>query len=204
MTQPTSYSWYPRGKRLTVPFEANQGRRVNVIGAYFSHGPHAGRFEWEAKVSLPKSRAKNPRKSLSEQAAAHGVEPGAVGRIDADAFLAFVWRIAGRPGVAPDGWRRERPLVVVLDNYSVHTSEAVEAARPTLEGADIHLFYLPSYCPELSDIEPIWQDVKAHELTERSQSRLGDLLRSVTQALQRKTAKLRVTCQSNHSLCVTT
>lgn len=201
MTQPTSYSWYPRGERLTIPFEANQGRRVNVIGAYFSHGPRAGAFEWEAKASLPKSRAKKARKSLSEQAEAHGVKPKEVGKIDSECFLSFVWRISGRPEEAPEGWERGRPLVISLDNYSVHKSEAVEAAKPALERADIHLFYLPPYSPELSDIEPIWQDVKSHELAERSQDRLGDLLKGVTHALQRKAAKLQAIHLSDHSLC---
>lgn len=210
MTQPTSYSWFPKGKRLTIPFEANQGRRVNVIGAYFSHGPCAGRFEWEAKVSLPKSRAKKPRKSPSEQAEAHGVKPeevgkiGKIGKIDSDCLLSFLWRIAGRPEEVPEGWERERPLVSSLDNYSVHKSEAVEAAKSALKKADIHLFYLPSYSPELSEIEPIWHDVKSHELAEQSQDQLGDLLKSVADALQRKAAKLQTIRLSDHSLCITT
>jgi hypothetical protein len=65
MTQPTSYRWYPVGERLFIPYEANQGRRVNVIGGYFSHGPEAGRFEWAVRVKLPESQAKKRRKSLS-------------------------------------------------------------------------------------------------------------------------------------------
>jgi len=204
MTQPTNYSWFPKGKRLSVPFEANQGRRVNVIGAYFSHGPCAGRFKWEARVSLPQSRAKKPRKTLSERAEAHGVKPEAVGKIDAECLVGFLWQIAGRPNGSSESWQRERPLVIPLDNYSVHTSETIKAARPALEKADIHLFYLPSYSPELSDIEPIWQDVKAHELTERSHDQLGGLLKSVTEALQRKADKLLTAYRSAHSLCTTT
>jgi len=48
MTLPTCFSWYPRGERLTIPYEAPQGRRVNVIGATFTHGPEVGRFEFAA------------------------------------------------------------------------------------------------------------------------------------------------------------
>ncbi len=45
LTLPTTYTWYLRGERLRVPYQAPQGRRVNVLGAYFTHGPQAGRRE---------------------------------------------------------------------------------------------------------------------------------------------------------------
>jgi hypothetical protein len=201
MTQPTRYSWFPKGKRLVIPYEANQGRRVNVIGGYFSHGPSAGRFVFETRVSLPQSQAKQPRKSAEERAQAHGVKPEEVGRIDAECFLSFLWKLAGRPKGAPQGWSRERPLVIVLDNYSVHKSERVEEEAPLLEAAGVRLFYLPSYSPELSDIEPIWQDVKYHELTKRSRDRLGDLLLDVRSALQAKATKLHAAHLSLHLPC---
>lgn len=204
MTQPTNYSWFPVGKRLTVPYEANQGRRVNVIGGYFSHGPCAGRFEFETRVSLPKSKAKNPRKTAEERAEGHGVKPEEVGRIDAECFLSFVWWLAGRPQGASDGWRRERPLVIPLDNYSVHQCDRVKEEKSKLERADIHLFSLPSYSPELSDIEPVWQDVKHHQLTQRSHDQLGALHKEVRSALQRKAAKLLAARQPHQLPCGTT
>jgi hypothetical protein len=190
-TQPTTYSWSPVGERLTVAYEAPQGRRVNAIGVYFSHGPQAGDFQFESYASLPKSKAKKRRKSLAEQAEAHGLRPEEVGVLDSDRFLAFVWRVAGRPEDAATDWQRERPLVLVLDNYSVHQCEAVQLALPALNAADIFLFYLPAYCPALSQIEPIWQDVKHRELVVRSQPQLGDLKQSVDAALARKAASLR-------------
>lgn len=204
MTQPTNYSWFPRGERLFIPFEANQGRRVNVIGGYFSHGPEAGRFVFETRVKLPESKAKKRRKSLNERAEAHGVTADEVGTIDADFFVSFVWKLAGRPEDAGPDWRRERPLVIVLDNYSVHTSERILAEKVALEVADIHLFFLPSYSPELSDIEPIWQDVKHHQLSRRSFDQLGDLLQSVQHALQRKDLKLFSSPFTDHFLTLPT
>ena len=204
MTQPTNYSWFPRGQRLTIPYEANQGRRVNVIGGYFSHGPQAGRLEFETRVSLPKSKAKTPRKTEEERAEAHGVKPEEVGPIDAECFLTFVWQLAGRPPEASEGWKREIPLVIPLDNYSVHKCERVEAEQPRLEAAGIRLFRLPSYSPELSDIEPIWQDVKHHELTQRSHHRLGTLLTDVRSALRKKADKLRNSFLSRQLPCGTT
>ena len=81
-------------------------------------------------------------------------------------------------------WRRERPLMVVLDNYSVHTSQTVAAGRPQLAGADVHLVYRPSYCPELSAIEPDWNAVKQHQLPVRSFAHVADPKRAVDAALE--------------------
>ena len=189
-TLPTCYSWFPVGERLRVPYEAPQERRVNVLGAFFSHGPQAGGFLFETYAAVPKSRAKKPRRSLVQIAAQHGLMVAEVGVLDAmlDALglLAFVWKVAGRPALFAHGWRRGRPLVMVLDNYSVHKSQQVQDALPELKAADVYLLYLCSYCPELSRIEPIWNAVKHHGMTRRSHALLGDLKRAVDETLQRK------------------
>jgi len=162
-----------------------------VIGAYFSHAPLAGEFHFQSYASLPKSRAKTRRKPLAERAAQHGLLPEEVGTLDSERCLAFLWQVAGRPVVHLEGWRRERPLVIVLDNYSVHQSDLVQASLAELAAADVYLFYLPAYRPELSAIEPIWHAVKHQELTERSFRLLGALKRAVDAALTRKATALR-------------
>ena len=191
MTLPPSYSWSPVGHPLAVPYEAPQGRRVNAIGGYFSHGPNAGRFAYAVYASLPKQKSKKQRKSPEQIAASYGLSIGEVGPIDSARFLCFVWQLAGRPPVYVAGWKRARPLVIVLDNYSVHKSQPVQAAVPELEAADVWLCYLPSYCPELSDIEPIWQAVKHHEIQERSQTEIKAMKQAVEQALARKAEALK-------------
>lgn len=190
MTLPTCYSWFPLGKVLRIPYEAPQGRRVNAIGAYFGYGPTAGQFVFETYASLPKSRAKKQRKTQEEVAALHGLTPEEVGPIDSARFLAFVWQVAGRPGIAAHDWKRERPLYMVLDNYSVHTCQAVQEAIPLLEAANVFFFYLPSYSPELSEIEPIWHSVKHHEIPIRSQEKIKALKTAVDQALTNKAKAL--------------
>jgi len=194
MTLPVCYSWTLQGMRLSIPYEAPQGRRVNGIGAYCTHGVEAGRFVHELCASLPKSTAKQPRKSPEEQAAKHDLRVEQVGTIDGERFVRFVWKVAGRPAIYPEGWQRARPLVLVVDNYSVHTCDRVKEERAAFEAAGITLFFLPSYSPELSKIEPIWQDVKHHELTKRSYEILGELFRAVDAALTRKGNKLLAAC----------
>jgi len=196
MTLPPSYSWFPRGARLRVPYEAAQGRRVNAIGAYFTDGPQAGRLDYQTWAALPKSRAKTRRTSPEDHAAAHGLQVDDVGPIDAERFVAFIWQVAQRPPGAPATWRRERPLWIVLDNSSVHKSQTVADARAAWTAAGIELVYLPAYCPELSAIEPIWNDTKQYDLPTRSfstvaqaKSAVDDALAAKAQRLQHATAK---------------
>lgn len=191
MTLPTTYSWSPQGQRLRVPYQAPQGRRVNVIGAYFTHGPDAGRLTYRSWAGLPKSRARKPRTTPEERAAAHGLTVDAVGPIDAERLVAFLWQIAGRPAKAPPTWRRARPLVIALDNYSVHTSQTLLAAQPQLAASQVELVYLARYCPEQSGIEAIWHDVKQHQIPIRSFAQVADLKHAVDAALAHKAHLLR-------------
>ena len=191
MTLPPCCSWFLEGARLRVPYEAPQGRRVNVIGAHFTHGPDAGRFEFQSWACLPKSRAKQQRKTPEQLAAAHGFRVEEVGPIDSARLVAFVWRVAGRPPEVQEGWQRERPLMVVLDNYSVHKSQLVRDVEQQVASAGVHLVYLPSYSPELSRIEPDWNDVKQHQLPVRSFEQVVELKRAVDAALARKAHQLR-------------
>lgn len=190
MTLPVCYSWFPRGKTLSIPYEAPQGRRVNVIGAYFSHGPLAGRFCYESFATLPKYAREAKRKTPEQVAQSFGLTTEETGPIDAERFISFVWRTAGRPDLCTSNWKRDRPLMIALDNYQVHRCQAVKDIQETWERADIHLVYLPAYCPELSEIEPIWNDVKHNQMTTRSYQKLDELKRAVDQALARKAEQL--------------
>ena len=174
-----------------MPYQAPQGRRVNAVGAHFTHGPQAGRFAYRSWAVLPKARAKRPRTTPEQRAAAHGLTVAEVGPIDAGRLVAFLWQVAGRPADAPPGWQRARPLVVALDNYSVHTSQPVRAAQPQLAAANVELVYLARYCPEQSGIEPVWNDVKQHQIPERSFERVADLKHAVDDALARKAQQLQ-------------
>jgi hypothetical protein len=163
---------------------------VNVIGAYFTHGPEAGRLAYRSWAVLPKSRARTPRTTPEQRAAAHGLTTAEVGPIDAARLLAFLWQVAGRPAEAAPTWRRARPLVIALDNYSVHTSQTIVAAQPALAAANIDLVYLARYCPEQSGIEPVWNDVKQHQLPIRSFAQVADLRHAVDDALAGKAQQL--------------
>lgn len=188
---PTTYTWGPRGRRLVVAYEAPQGRRINVIGGYFTHGPEAGKFVFVSFASLPKAQRKASDPEAT--AAKHGLTADEVGVIDSLAFVGFLWVLAGRPAEAGPDWRRPVPLEIWLDNYSVHKSDAVRWERTALEHANVTLRYLPAYCPELSGIEPVWQDIKHRRLNQRSYQQAGELKEAVDLALTRKATAMKKT-----------
>jgi hypothetical protein len=161
-TLPTGYSWGRLGTRRVVPYEAPQGRRVNVVGALAPADPAGPRFVYETR-----------RK--------------AEGRYDAAAHLAFVRRAVA--GLAEDA-RRVRPCVIVLDNYSVHHSQPVKDAIPELDALGVRFCYLPAYSPELNPIEPLWKQVKYQDLPERSHPTDVALQAAVETALADRARKL--------------
>ena len=55
---------------------------------------------------------------------------------------------------------REHKTRVVIDNASIHTSEAVEEKIAQWEAKGVKLFYLPKYSPELKLIEVLWKFMK--------------------------------------------
>jgi hypothetical protein len=157
-TLPTGYTWARQRVRALLREEAPQGRRLNVLGALGVGGDAPG-LVWTA----------------------------ATGKLDSGVFAEFVWReVAGLPDPPerlPLGFRRERPCVVVLDNYSVHRSKPVQAVLPEWARVGVHCYYLPPYSPELNRIEEVWRHVKYEELPVRSYRTLADLRTAVTDAL---------------------
>jgi hypothetical protein len=145
-TLPTAYTWARVGTRVVVPYEAPQGRRVNTLGA-LSRGDGQRRLVWTSRQS-------------------------GQGKLDSATFLTFICRdVAGLPGTwdtLPADYVRERPCTIILDNYSVHRSRVVKAAAPVLAQVGVTFYFLPPYSPELSQIEPLWHQVKYHDLTQRS------------------------------------
>jgi transposase len=87
-------------------------------------------------------------------------------------------------------WAKE-PRVVVLDNASLHVSKVVKAARPGLARLGIYLYYLPAYSPELNEIEPVFKQVKHHEIPQRSHTSKTELRGSVEQGFDAYRKQLR-------------
>ena len=85
----------------------------------------------------------------------------------------------------------EVPRVVVLDNAGIHTSKAMKAARPGLAKLGIYLYYLPAYSPQLNRIEPVFKQVKHHEMPTRSFTDKADLRKAVEDGFEAYRQRLR-------------
>ncbi len=81
--------------------------------------------------------------------------------------------------------------VVVLDNYSIHRSKVVREARGRLRRAGIVLYYLPTYTPELNDIEGVFGVIKHHDMPERAYKSLDELGEAIDSAFGRADRRLK-------------
>ena len=72
---------------------------------------------------------------------------------NSETFIAFLDQLVAQHS-------GERPLVIVLDNGSIHRSHATQAAFAALENELLPLF-LPKYCSQLNPIERFWKHLKS-------------------------------------------
>ena len=84
------------------------------------------------------------------------------------------------------------PRVVVLDNAGIHTSKAMKAARSGLTKLGIYLYYLPPYSPELNRIEPVFKQIKHHEMPTRSFTSKAELRQAVEDGFDAYRRRLQV------------
>jgi hypothetical protein len=52
------------------------------------------------------------------------------------------------------------PTVLVLDQASIHTSDALTDRLPDWKAQGVEIFYLPTYSPHLNRIEMLWRFIK--------------------------------------------
>ena len=122
------------------------------------------------KYEYPQGRRVNALAAYEPFAPTPWLEVQALERtLTSDDLLAY-WRALPAADV---------PRVVVLDNAGIHTSKAVKAARPGLAKRGIYLYYLPPYSPELNRIEPVFKQVKHHDMPVRSHTSKADLRKAV-------------------------
>jgi len=80
------------------------------------------------------------------------------GSLVAAQLVDFVQRIPRLP---------DKPLLIVLDNASMHTSGLLKQALPKLREQRIYCYYLPPYSPKLNAIEAIFGVIKRDDLPAR-------------------------------------
>jgi transposase len=56
--------------------------------------------------------------------------------------------------------RIKKPMVVILDNASIHTAKKLKPYWELLEEKGMRFYFLPAYSPELNRIEVLWKKMK--------------------------------------------
>ena len=95
---------------------------------------------------------------------------------NSEAFIAFLDHLVSQH-------TSDRPLVIVLDNGSIHHSRATQAAFALLENQLMPLF-LPRYCSQLNPIERYWMHLKHVACANKLFVDMEALVNSVVYTLQ--------------------
>lgn len=88
------------------------------------------------------------------------------------------------------------PLVIALDNASLHRSQAVRAALPRLWARGSYLYFLPAYSPELNAIERRFRVLKHGDLSDRVYTPFTALEAAVDAAYTRYERTLLTQCDT--------
>ena len=80
----------------------------------------------------------------------------------AEVFLGFVSELAKQVS---------KPVVIVLDNASIHRAAAIQPALKLLQKSGVTLKFLPPYSPELNRIEVMWRLMKHRWLALKRRSK---------------------------------
>src|SRR5579885_430599 len=72
---------------------------------------------------------------------------------------------------------------IVLDNFKIHSSRAIEAAKLRW-GERVQLHFLPPYCPDENPIERLWKDLHDNVTRNHTCTNMDDLMHRVHDYLE--------------------
>jgi transposase len=103
-------------------------------------------------------------------------------------FIALVDHLVNR------AYARARIIHIVLDNFRIHSSRAVEAARRRW-GNRVQFHFLPPYCPDHNRIERLWKDLHDNVTRNHTCREMSELMQRVHDYLEprRRTGQHRYT-----------
>jgi transposase len=101
-------------------------------------------------------------------------------------FIALIEHLVKR------AYARARVIHLVLDNFRIHSSKAVQAARERW-GDRVQFHFLPPYCPDHNRIERLWKDLHDNVTRNHTCRNMPELMQYVNDYLQprRRTGKHR-------------
>ena len=82
-------------------------------------------------------------------------------------------------------FRGKRCIHIVLDNFKIHSSKAVNAAQARW-GNHVQLHFLPPYCPDHNRIERVWKDLHDNVTRNHTCKSMEELMDRVTDYLRHR------------------
>lgn len=99
-------------------------------------------------------------------------------------FLHLLWKLTQH-------YRRAKVIHVVLDNYSIHSTQQVATSLETEQGQRLRLHFLPPYCPDHNRIEREWEDLHANVTRNHTCREMPRLMHRVRGYLRRRNNRRR-------------
>ena len=97
-------------------------------------------------------------------------------------FITLLEEIDRRYGPVPGS--PIKPVCLVVDNGPIHTSKLTRAALEQ-RAHWLRVEWLPTYAPELNDIDELWRDLKRHHLAHQTVTGAEDLERAIHEAVMK-------------------
>lgn len=104
---------------------------------------------------------------------------------DSMLFIRLLWELTQH-------YRHAKTIHVILDNYSIHSTEQVRLSLDTPEGKRLTLHFLPPYCPDHNRIERTWQDLHANVTRNHTCESMNELMSLVRRYLNRRNQQLHI------------
>lgn len=97
-------------------------------------------------------------------------------------FINLLWKLVQH-------YRAAKVIHVILDNFSIHSTQQVEVSLATAEGQRIQLHFLPPYCPDHNYIERLWRDLHSNVTRNHRCATMPELMTEVRYWLRKRNRK---------------
>lgn len=94
-------------------------------------------------------------------------------------FINLLWKLTQH-------YRNAKVIHVILDNYSIHSTQQVQVSLETAEGQRLQLHFLPPYCPDHNRIERLWRDLHANVTRNHRCATMLELMNEVSYWLNKR------------------
>lgn len=99
-------------------------------------------------------------------------------------FIRLLWELVQH-------YPRAKVIHVILDNYSIHSTQQVQLSLETKQGQRLQLHFLPPYCPDHNKIERTWEDLHANVTRNHNCADMQELMKEVRFYLRRRNRRIQ-------------